>query len=214
MSRAERFWDRLAGSFEPADGELGENEGRLLDKARHYLQPGDQVLDLGCAAGAMAFALADEVGAVHGVDISGKMIAAARRQAAERGATNVHFEQATLFDEHLKPGSFDAILALNVLHFLPETEQVMARLYTLLKPGGVVISATACIGEKRFSLMFLSVFLLSKLRILPRIHFFKTSELEAAFVAGGFELIETERMPDEETSATIYFVAARKGAMP
>jgi 2-polyprenyl-3-methyl-5-hydroxy-6-metoxy-1,4-benzoquinol methylase len=47
------------------------------------------------------------------------------------------------------------ILAFHVLHLLEDTQEVVQRMHELLKPGGLFVSATACMGEKSFLGMFL-----------------------------------------------------------
>lgn len=49
-------------------------------------------IDVGCGTGRYALALAERMGAVHGVDFSEKMIAHARTAAHERGCDNVSFD--------------------------------------------------------------------------------------------------------------------------
>src|SRR5580693_8925721 len=78
----------------------------ILDGLR--LQPGAQVLDIGCGAGADAFDLADRVGPsghVTGVDISASLITEAIRRAVGRNLS-ITFEvgdaQALRFFEHVR----------------------------------------------------------------------------------------------------------------
>ena len=107
------------------------------------------------------------------------MIEIARRKADERGIKNIAFTKATIFDESLEKESFDVILSLSILHLVEDPTQAMDRINQLLKPGGVFISATPCLGEKAFVsiLMNIPIFLLSKIGILPPINFFSASNL-------------------------------------
>lgn len=81
----------------------------------------------------------------------------------------------------------------------------------LLKPGGLIITLTACLKEKRTFIGVLSssfIFILSKMRILPNIKFFKMNELEETLNTGGFKIIETDILID--IPATEYFIVAQK----
>ena len=146
---------------------------------------------------------------VKGIDISSRMIEAAIRKTGEGNIKNVGFMQSTLFDERLKRESYDVILAFNILHFFKDTNEVIKRLYELLKPGGFVISVTACIGEMSLSgvlqYMFFSPFI--KLGVIPYIKFLKTSELERLMTDINLRIIETERL---NNSPTNYFIVAKK----
>ena len=148
---------------------------------------------------------------IHGIDISSKMIETAKSRAGERKIENIEFAHATIFDKRYGRESFDAILALNVLHLVEDINKVMQRINELLKPGGLIISSTACMGEtgKFFSkLISIPIFLLTKLGILPKIIFFRVSELEDSITNGKFQIVKTETK--SSNAATTCFIVAKK----
>ncbi len=164
------------------------------------------MLDYGCGTGTITSEIADHVKEIHAIDISSGMIDAARKNIRERKIENITFAQSTLFDKRYKKESFNVILAFNILHYLEDTQKVMQRINELLKPGGLFISATACSGEKKtFLTVFL--FLLTKIRIIPKMKFFKLSELENFMIDGSFKLVETEIISH---TLSEYFVVAKK----
>lgn len=57
------------------------------------------------------------------------------------------FTKATLFDESLERESFDAVLAFNIFHLLEGAPKALRRIDELLKPGGLLMSVTPCLGE-------------------------------------------------------------------
>lgn len=61
-----------------------------------------------------------------------------------------------LFDESLRPGSFDAVVACNVLLYLENRAEVLARIRELLRPEGMFLSATDCLGERSHARVFAS----------------------------------------------------------
>jgi ubiquinone/menaquinone biosynthesis C-methylase UbiE len=108
----------------------------ILDGLR--LQPGAQVLDIGCGAGADAFDLADRVGPsghVTGVDISESLITEAMRRAVGRNFP-ITFEvgdaQALRFLDH----TFDAVRTERMLMHVPNPEQALSEMARVLRPGG------------------------------------------------------------------------------
>ncbi len=147
---------------------------------------------------------------IHGIDISSKMIEVAKRKAGEHKIENIDFAQATIFDERYTRESFNVILALNIIHLVEDTQKVMQRINELIKPGGLIISSTACLGERKTflsSLLFLLVFTLTKIGIVPHMRFFKISELEDLITNGNFQIVKTESLnhsPEE------YFIVAKK----
>jgi ubiquinone/menaquinone biosynthesis C-methylase UbiE len=102
------------------------------------LQPGAQVLDIGCGMGADSVELAARVGPnglVTGVDFSETLIAEAIRRAAGRNIS-VTFEvgdaQALRFPDH----SFDAVRTERMLMHVPNAEQALSEMARVLHPGG------------------------------------------------------------------------------
>lgn len=209
MNNPEKFWDRMAGSYDSGEG-LSEGELELIENVRRQLRADDRVLDYGCATGNITFRIADHVRQVQGIDISGDMIAAAEEKAAGRGVKNVAFTQATIGDARLEAGSFDAVLALNILHLLPDVEQALKRIHALLATGGRLVSSTACMGENRWAFTSLALRVAKTLRIVPPVHFFKATELEGIIQQANFELIEMESQVDPESKTKVHFVTGRK----
>lgn len=89
--RIQRYgWDLAAGCYEPLwQAALAPAQARLLEWAA--LAPGEQVLDVACGTGLLSFAAAQvlgEQGALLGIDLSGKMVEAAK---ARRPGTDAQF---------------------------------------------------------------------------------------------------------------------------
>lgn len=105
-----------------------------------FLRPGMSVLDAGCGPGSITLGLAEAVapGPVTGVDISSASLERARALAAARGTANVVFEQHHLRALPYAHGTFDAVFGHAVMQHLDDPEAVLAELYRVLKPGGVI----------------------------------------------------------------------------
>ena len=204
MDKSEKFWDRMSKNY---DKQASNNKiyKRTLEITKKHLKSSDIVLDFACATGLYSIELANNVKEIEGIDISPKMIEAAKRKAGERKIENIDFAQATIFDERCKKESFYVILAFNILHLLEDTQKVMQRINELLKPGGLIISTTACLREKTFLRIFL--FLLYKTGIIPYMGFFKISELEKSIANGNFQIVESKCL---DNSPLDYFIVAKK----
>ena len=109
-------------------------------------------------------------------------------------------------NEELPLESFDVIVCANVLCYIKEDTEVINRVYSLLKSGGVFVSATDCLGENnKFSRFILKS--LSKIGLLPQMNMYKTSDLENLIKVKGLEIIEAENL---YTSPPNYFIVAQK----
>jgi len=198
MDKTERFWDGLAQKFDKRAERFEKTAAKTIERAKRYLRSGDFVLDYACATGTISCELASHVQEIYGIDISSNMVEAATRKAAGLGIANARFARKTIFDDELQRESYDVILALNILHLVPEdTRRVVERVGELLKPGGVMISATACLGERKGLLnliMFLLLTLAYKAGAIPFLRFFAIAGLEESIRQGRFQVVETETL--------------------
>ena len=98
----------------------------------------DRVLDIGCGTGQTtrdaARAAAD--GVALGVDLSGQMIALARRLAAGQGIGNARFEQADAQIHPFPSHSFDAAISRTGTMFFGDPAAAFANIARALRPGG------------------------------------------------------------------------------
>ena len=121
--------------------------------------------------------------------------------------SNVRFEVGTIFDDELMPGSFDAVLAFNVLHLLDDLPGGLGRAIELLKPGGVLISKTVCLADQT-RLWAIPLSVMQWLGLAPSVELLQTAVLERTLEEAGFEIVETCSFP---ASVPSRFVVARKG---
>jgi 2-polyprenyl-3-methyl-5-hydroxy-6-metoxy-1,4-benzoquinol methylase len=209
-SKAEKFWDRLARTWGKPTEESDQTDTTVLAKTRRYLKATDTVLDYGCAKGSVDLKLAAAVKAIHGIDISPRMIAAAREAADARKTAGVSFAKATIFNESLDRQSFEVVLAFNIFHLLEDAPKALLRIGELLKPGGLLISVTPCLGEKGTvpvrSVMFL-VSLAGRLGLIPHVWRCTLGELRKSMDAAGLVTLEIEELVH---STSEYFMVARK----
>jgi hypothetical protein len=75
-----------------------------------------------------------------------------------------------------------------------------------LKPGGLFISETPCLGQK-ISILSILLFLPSKIGLVPFTNSLKFSELEELLTEGDFHLIENKKMLE---SPPKMFIVAKK----
>ena len=99
----------------------------------------------------------------------------------------MRFEQATLDDVEAPDGTYDAILALSVLHLLEDWQDAIERAYALLKPGGVFVTSTPHLAEANVILKTLLP-LGHRLGVLPYLAYFDRETFEQTFQQTGFRL--------------------------
>ncbi len=204
MNKSEKFWDKIANHYDQVEKKDEQINIKIIEKTKNRLKISDNVLDYGCGTGTAAIEIASCVKTVNGIDISSKMIEAAKEKTVERKVKNIDFTQTTIFDEKLKKGSFDVILCFYLLHLVEDKPKVIQRINELLKPGGLIISATPCMRGTFLGFLLSPV---SKIGLIPPITLFKISELEDLMTDGNFEIVETECLSQ---SGQQYFIVAKK----
>ncbi len=205
VTKLERFWDRIAEGYTEYDRQsISKNRDFIM--TRNYLDINDTVMDYGCATSIMSNAIADRVKEIHAIDISPRMIEIAREKAAGYGIQNVHYATTSIFNDSFKSESFNVIIAFRVLHCVADVPSVIDRINELLKPGGVFISVTTCMGPLKYLAGPLAA-LLKKFGILPPLGWFSLNSLKKALTKGNFHIVEHEKMEDKFPT---YCIVARK----
>lgn len=161
--------------------------GRLAWFDRHIAWQGRDVLDLGCAGGFMAEALAQRGARVTGIDRAAEAIDAARAHARKAGLRigyDVGVGEALPYDS----AAFDAVVCVDVLEHVTDLNKVMAEVARTLRPGGLFLFDTI----NRNPLARLATITIAEdlLRLLPRgthdpAMFIKPRELRAAMEGAG-----------------------------
>ncbi|MBC7737150.1 MAG: 3-demethylubiquinone-9 3-O-methyltransferase [Candidatus Saccharibacteria bacterium] len=186
------IYDKVAGSWWSDDIRWVRTlknlvPGRLRWFDRQIDWQGCDVLDLGCAGGFMAEALALRGARVTGIDPAADAIAAARAHAREghlRIGYDVGVGEALPYDD----ASFDAVVCVDVLEHVADLSKVLAEVARVLRPGGLFLFDTI----NRNPLARLATITVAEdlLHLLPRgthdpAKFIKPEELHAAMQGVG-----------------------------
>jgi len=200
------FWDKAAKKYAASKiADMGGYE-ETLARTRSFLHAEDHLLEIGCGTGSTALKLAPSVRRMTATDISGGMLAIANEKLQNTDLTNLNFVR-TEATNAIEGAPFDAVCAFSLLHLLDDLDAGLAHFHSLLKPGGMLITKTACLRDMSFAMGPL-VKVMQWIGKAPHVSIFNAQELEAAFLKAGFELVETGY--HGKTRSTRFIAARRK----
>jgi SAM-dependent methyltransferase len=132
------FWDFCAPFYDRAEQANKAAYGAMLRLVRELTPPGASVFEAAAGTGAISLALADKAASVECTDLSKRMLQVARKKADRQHITNITFDTRSIFDLGGPDGSYDVVIAAQVLHLLDTPDKAAAELRRICR--GVVIA--------------------------------------------------------------------------
>lgn len=207
MVTPREFWNMRSRTYDQQSGEeYAQAYEKTVSNTLKYLTGEARVLEFACGTGITTVAIAPHVSFVRAIDISDEMVGKAREKIQTLGLSNVELSQTDLFDPCLEEGSFDAVTAFNVLLYVENRAEVLERIRSLLKPGGMFLSATDCLGEG-ITRAGIRKFWKSHTGSMPYVAFDSRKKLEGEIARAGFTVLERENLFSTPPNL---FVAAKK----
>ncbi len=138
------YWNGPHGKIWAKEQEKRDRDHAAMTEAGLALaapKPGERVLDIGCGSGTTTLALAARVGPMGeaiGIDISGPMLAVARRRAAETSA-RARFIEADATDYGFEPESFDLAFSQFGVMFFADPAASFRNIHRAMRKGGRLV---------------------------------------------------------------------------
>lgn len=143
MSDAGRgYWERHAKRYDRSTRFLSRPVPRALELTVDALRGKARVLEVAAGTGLFTTAIAPVVGELVATDYAEAMVEKLRTRVSGSGSANLTCEQADLYALRYEAASFDAVLAANVLHLVPDLEGALASVRRVLRAGGVLVAPT------------------------------------------------------------------------
>jgi 2-polyprenyl-3-methyl-5-hydroxy-6-metoxy-1,4-benzoquinol methylase len=201
-----RFWDRFAERY--AKTPVGNQVlyQKKLEATQRYFKSDMHVLEFGCGTGSTALVHAPFVKKYDAIDVSPKMIDICNQKLTDQPKANLNFSCLPFELISSAKESYDAILAMSILHLINDPEEVISNVFELLKPGGVFVSSTTCIEETMPWFKYIAP-IGHAMRLLPKVQVFSKKKLERMLLNAGFDI--DYRLETHDKKAAHFFVAIK-----
>ncbi len=135
------FWDNVAGVYDIFVNVINRKTHRKLKRILSALiEPGDVVLECACGTGLLSAVIAPKCRHLTATDFSQKMLKKAEKNC--RDYRNITYTRADITALAYPDGSFDKVVAGNVIHLLDNPLTALHELDRVCKDGGMLIIPT------------------------------------------------------------------------
>jgi len=122
------------------------------------IEPGMQVLDLGCGDGTTALPMARLGAEVTGIDIARNLVEAGNRRAATAGLRNLKFQEGDACHlEGVPDHSYDLTVSMFGAMFAPRPFDVAKEMVRVTRPGGRIVMGNWIAGDPTFVSQLLKI---------------------------------------------------------
>ena len=186
------YWDRHAKSYDRAMLVLGRPVPRMIELAAQIVNGRERVLEVAAGTGLVTAALARSAREVVATDYAAGMVKVLEERVRAGNLDNVRCEKADVYSLRFEPASFDAVVAANVLHLVPDLTGALTALIRVLKPGGALVVPTYCHGETLRSRLASRVL---SITAFPARRRFTSQSLRQAVEAAGVRVTSSQILP-------------------
>ena len=135
------FWDNVAGVYDVFVNVINRKTHQKLRRIVSLLiEPDDTVLECACGTGLLSAVIAPKCRQLTATDFSEKMLKKAEKNC--RSFRNITYAQADITALSFADGSFDKVVAGNVIHLLDNPVTALRELNRVCKDGGMLIIPT------------------------------------------------------------------------
>jgi ubiquinone/menaquinone biosynthesis C-methylase UbiE len=178
----EEVWASSAPNYDPAEPQLRDSLALI---ERFWPERSGRFLEAGCGSAANALNLAQRGADVAGIDLSPSGLSMAKSAFAERGLRG-EFLRGDVREIPFPDESFEFVYAGGVVEHFVETDQAVAEMVRVLRPGGRLLLTVPAL-----TLSYSYLFLRGNIPAVPMVEeamsFVQLRLLRGAFAAFGYE---------------------------
>lgn len=187
------YWERHARNYDASmRWMLGRPMPRMLELTSDAVQGKGKVLEVAAGTGIVTVAIAQSSDSVIATDYAAAMVESLELRVRDAGLKNVTCEQADIYSLPYSAGEFDAVVAANVLHLVPDLATAIQALRSVMKPGGMLVAPTFCHDETKTSWLVSRLLAVSG---FPGHRRFTMRSLRGALEENGLKISRAENLP-------------------
>jgi ubiquinone/menaquinone biosynthesis C-methylase UbiE len=135
------FWDNVAGVYDVFVNVINRKTHQKLRRiVSSLIEPDDTVLECACGTGLLSAVIAPKCRHLTATDFSRKMLRKAEKNC--RAFRNITYAKTDITALPFADGSFDKVVAGNVIHLLDNPLTALSELNRVCKDGGMLIIPT------------------------------------------------------------------------
>lgn len=164
----------------------------MLKLASDAVRGKEKVLEVAAGTGIITSAIAQTSDSVVATDYAVAMVEALEQRVQDAGLKNVTCKQADIYALPFSAGEFDAVVAANVFHLVPDLPAALRALRKVAAPGATLVAPTFCHDETKSSWLVSRLLALSG---FPGHRRFTAQSLCDALEQNGVRVAQFELLP-------------------
>lgn len=147
------YWNNDAANYDVRAKKSHKAYQTILSFIKNEISTDMDILDMGTGTGEIPIGICSNTKSINAIDFSPEMIRIARKKADKKGIKNISFLVEDGNQLNFEDNSFDVILIINLLHIVPEPENIINEAKRLIKKDGRIIVVTFLNDENLKSIL-------------------------------------------------------------
>ncbi|KAJ3048846.1 hypothetical protein HK097_010145 [Rhizophlyctis rosea] len=152
----------------------------------------NKVLEIAAGTGLVTIEVVKVVSELTATDLSPDMLSILSTRLAENNHANVQTEIADVMSLQYSDQTFDAVIAANILHLLPDLPGALRQIRRVLKPDGILCVPTFAHGQSPWTQVVSRAMAVVGFPVVAR---FDGESFQKVLQENGFEVINERIVP-------------------
>ena len=203
------YWNNDAATYDKRAKKSRKAYQTIIEQIKNEISADMDVLDMGTGTGQIPISIHGNVKSIDAIDFSSEMILMAQAKADKNRIDNVRFLVKDGNHLNYKDDSFDVVLIINLLHVVPDPENIINEAKRMVKEDGKVIIASF-LNDENLRSRFISYIMARKGH--PVVTKFNTDSICEFIANRNLKIISKKRIKNIMPAIYLTTSKYRKGA--